>query len=179
MKLQLSAVHLRNIANDKNGNMTKVPKPDNWASNYNLVYDAWNRLVKVYDTNRTTLVAQYAYDGLNRRVKKIVGNETRLFYFNKDWQCLEDYVNAGCVNRWVWGLRYVDDLIYHQWGGVPRYSLADPNWNVIALYNSSTNTIEERYTYNTFGKVCAYDESFVPRSSPEHLISQNLHRSSL
>jgi RHS repeat-associated protein len=102
---------------------------------------------------------------LNRRIKKIVGSETRLFYFNKDWQCLEDYVNAGCINRWIWGLRYVDDLISHQWGGIPRYALQDANWNVIALYNSSTNTVEERYTYNAFGKVCAYDESFAPRAS--------------
>jgi hypothetical protein len=58
------------VSSDKNGNMTKVPKSDNWSSAFNLVYDAWNRLVKVYDSNGTTLIAGYQYDGLNRRVMK-------------------------------------------------------------------------------------------------------------
>jgi RHS repeat-associated protein len=144
--------------------MTKVPKPDNWSSAFNLVYDAWNRLVTVKDSNNSTKIADYQYDGLNRRVKKIVGSETRTFYFNKNWQCLENYVNAGCVNRWIWGLRYVDDLISHQWGGVPRYSLADPNWNVVALTNFS-GIVQERDTYSSFGKFNIFDASFTPKST--------------
>jgi YD repeat-containing protein len=68
------------VAHDKNGNMTKCVKPDTWAASYTLTYDAWNRLVTVKDGS--TVVASYLYDALNRRVKKVVGSETRTFYFN-------------------------------------------------------------------------------------------------
>jgi YD repeat-containing protein len=61
--------------------MTKIPKPDNWSVAYDLVYDAWNRLVTV--KSGSTVVATYQYNGLNWRVKKTVGSETRLFYFRE------------------------------------------------------------------------------------------------
>jgi YD repeat-containing protein len=102
------------VASDKNGNMTKVPKLDNWSAAYTLVYDAWNRLVTV--KSGSTVVASYAYDALNRRVRKVVGSETRLFYFNQQWQCLEEYVGSTCDVRFVWGLRYVDDLVTYRNG---------------------------------------------------------------
>jgi RHS repeat-associated protein len=144
--------------------MTRVPKPDNWSSNYNLVYDAWNRLVKVYDSNGTTLIAQYQYDGLNRRVKKIVGSETRLFYYNSNWQCLEEYVGTSCNARYFWGLRYIDDLILYRNGSTDYYTVADPNWNVVALTNNS-GVVQERYTYSSFGKLNVFDASFTPKST--------------
>jgi YD repeat-containing protein len=34
-----------NLAHDGAGNMTKIPQPTNWSASYDLVYDAWNRLV--------------------------------------------------------------------------------------------------------------------------------------
>ena len=47
------------VAHDVAGNMTRAPKPSDWADHYHLVYDAWNRLVTVYDADGTTLVAGY------------------------------------------------------------------------------------------------------------------------
>jgi hypothetical protein len=37
------------VAHDRNGNMTKTPKPDDWSNHFDLTYDAWNRLVAVED----------------------------------------------------------------------------------------------------------------------------------
>jgi len=100
------------VAHDKNGNMTKTPKPSDWSADYDLTYDAWNRLVKVQDGQTT--VAEYAYDGRNFRVGRTVGSATRRFYYNRAWQCLEERPDGPGTSpdrQFVWGLRYVDDLI--------------------------------------------------------------------
>ncbi|MDR1382702.1 MAG: RHS repeat-associated core domain-containing protein, partial [Planctomycetaceae bacterium] len=148
------------VSSDKNGNMMKVPKPDNWSAAYDLVYDAWNRLVTV--KSGSTVVASYAYDGTNRRIKKIVGSETRLFYFNRQWQCLEEYVGSTCDIRYVWGLRYIDDLVTYRKGSTDYYVLQDVNWNVVGLTNVS-GAIQERYSYSSFGKLNVFDASFTPK----------------
>jgi len=149
-------------ASDANGNMTKCVKPNNWSAAFTLVYDAWNRLVIVKDSETT--VATYGYNGLNHRVKKVVGSETRLFYFNRGWQCLEEYVGSTCDARYVWGLRYVDDLVTYRKGSTDYYSVADPNWNVVALTNTS-GVVQERYTYAVFGKVNCFDAAFTTRAT--------------
>jgi hypothetical protein len=97
------------VANDANGNMTKVVKPDNWNASFTLVYDAWNRLVIVKDG--TTTVATYFYDGMNRRVKKVTAGETRGFWYNRNWQCVEERVGTFTLMqiRYLWGLRYVEE----------------------------------------------------------------------
>ncbi|WP_146602845.1 hypothetical protein [Novipirellula aureliae] len=46
-----------NVGHDATGNMTTVPRPGSWSSNYTLTWDAWNRLVKVADGGTT--VAEY------------------------------------------------------------------------------------------------------------------------
>jgi site-specific recombinase XerD len=69
--------------------MTLAPQTTTWASNYQLVYDAWNRLVKVLTSPGAATVAVYAYDGLTRRIKKAVDSVTTDFYYSKDWQVLE------------------------------------------------------------------------------------------
>jgi RHS repeat-associated protein len=150
------------IASDRNGNMTKIPKPDNWSAAYDLVYDAWNRLVTV--KSGSTIVATYFYDGTNRRVKKVVGSETRVFYFNQNWQCLEEYVGNACDVRFVWGLRYVDDLVTYRKGATDYYALQDANWNVVALTNAA-GAIQERYNYSAFGKLNVFDAAFIPKAA--------------
>jgi len=48
------------VAHDLAGNMTRVPKPDDWSAHYDLTYDAWNRLVKVEDGAATVAEATSA-----------------------------------------------------------------------------------------------------------------------
>jgi RHS repeat-associated protein len=150
------------IAYDKNGNLTKCVKPSNWSSVYTLTYDAWNRLTTVKDG--TITVATYVYDGLNRRVKKIIESETRLFYFNQQWQCLEEHIGSTCDMRYIWGLRYIDDLVMYRKNSTDFYVLQDTNWNVVALTNFS-GVVQERYNYTSFGKLNVFDASFIPKSA--------------
>jgi RHS repeat-associated protein len=58
------------VAHDRAGNMTRVPKPGEWGAHYELAWDPWDRLVEVFDGQTQDLVAFYEYDGLHRRTVK-------------------------------------------------------------------------------------------------------------
>ncbi len=150
------------VAHDRNGCMTKVPKPLDGTSGYTLVYDAWNRLISVSDGD--TLVVSYMYDARNHRIKKTVGDETRLYYFNQQWQCVEERVGTTVDATWIYGLRYIDDVICRVKNTEVLYALQDPNWNVVAVLNSN-GTVAERMTYDSFGRVTFRNVSFVANVS--------------
>ena len=103
-----------NVLHDAAGNMITVPKPSDWSSHYHLTWDAWNRLVNVFDADGTTPIAAYAYDGRNRRIVKMTYSsgtlsETRHFYYNDKWQLLEERLASGSTlsssadRQNVWG----------------------------------------------------------------------------
>ena len=79
------------IAYDKAGNATKLPPgaDGDWSKHFQLKWDGWNRLVEIRDEN-ALLVAAYAYDGMFRRTTKAVGAETRSYYYNDLWKCVEE-----------------------------------------------------------------------------------------
>jgi len=92
---------------DARGNMTSGPKPGDETTRIHLKYDAWNRMVAVYADNNGqpgTTIAEYRYDGRNRRIAKMVrkvvsGNERwdrTDYYYNRSWQVLEErFGNRG------------------------------------------------------------------------------------
>jgi RHS repeat-associated protein len=145
-------------AYDAAGNMVSGPKPGSargdGQAGQSYTYDAWNRLVKVEewiwtDSNedgefqtgeRSTAVpvAEYQYDGLNRRIAKLVYDApsetwTRSdFYYNEDWQVLEERVAAAVLAadksvpatapkvQYLWDPSYIDTPVC-------RWRDADPN----------------------------------------------------
>jgi hypothetical protein len=72
---------------------------------------------------------------------------TRHFYYSDQWQVLEERVgttgsSATIDRQFVWGLRYIDDLILRDRsnGGTLNeryYNVADANWNTVALVDST------------------------------------------
>ena len=58
---------------DANGNITS-------ANNRTFTYDLSNRLIKVEDNGVT--IADYVYNALNQRIKKILPGETRIFHYD-------------------------------------------------------------------------------------------------
>jgi RHS repeat-associated protein len=60
-------------------------------------------------------------------------------------------------------LRYIDDLVLREKGEERLYSLADPNWNVIAICNVSGD-VQERYMYDAFGKRNVFDADFTAKT---------------
>jgi RHS repeat-associated protein len=80
--------------------------------------------------------------------------------------------------QYVWDIRYIDAPIYRLRDDSPPtgsgddnamdeqyYYTTDANMNVTALINASTGNVEERYTYDPYGKPTFYSGSFATRSS--------------
>ncbi len=155
------------VVHDPVGNMTRIPKPSIPANRYACIWDAWNRLVEVKETdgsgNPTTTVAVYAYDGFYRRTKKVIGASTRDYYYSLGWQVLEERVAAALDRQFVWGIRHIDDLVLRDRGAERLYAVHDA-MHVTAVTNAS-GAVQERYGYDAFGKPRFMDASFGARSS--------------
>ena len=55
-------------ASDRNGNMLSVPCPLSPTTSFTCTYDAWNRLVQIFDAATEQTVVEYAYDGRGYRI---------------------------------------------------------------------------------------------------------------
>jgi len=171
-------------AQDKNGNMTTVPKPSSPANGLTLKYDAWNGLVEVKDG--ATVVGKYEHDGLNRRAKRHVdsdspgspdGIDTYVHYFyNAGWQVLETRDTATESDQpenlqpdyqYVWSGRYIDAPILRDENtdqdslcdDARLYYLTDANFNVTTLTDTSGDAVE-RYLYDPYGTPTIYDATW-------------------
>ena len=158
---------------DAAGSMTLRPDPSD-PSDANdaqkLTYDAWNRLVKIENNATGDDIADYEYDGLNRRISKRLdttangtidsSDDARHYYYNGQ-QVIEeaDDPSGGTYDidkRFVWGKRYIDDLIAreHDPDGdntfTRHYTLHDRSWNIIALADDAGDIVE-RYRYTPYG----------------------------
>ena len=144
---------------DANGNTTSFPKPASLGDGMTATYDAWNRLVKVADSGGT--VAEYQYDGLDRRTEKIAGGTTLHDYFSDQWQTLEERTgsSASADRQFVWGQRYLDDLILRDRASERLYALQDALFNVVAL-TSNTGAVQERFAYQPYGQSEPLDSDF-------------------
>jgi RHS repeat-associated protein len=158
-------------AHDRAGNMTAMPKPLEPTEGYTATYDAWNRLVQLNDGE--TIVAQYRYDGLNRRTTKTIDGTSRHYYYSDQWQVLEEQVGASTApdRQFVWGIRYIDDLVLRDRdtdddGDLDErlYALQDANWNVVAAVDDG-GAVQERYVYDPYGKCTVLEPDFDVRST--------------
>ena len=68
---------------------------------YEYEYDYENRIVKITDSVND--IAYYSYDALGRRVRKIdsIASQTRLYYYNDNWQVLEEW-SGSCDNEFAY-----------------------------------------------------------------------------
>ena len=71
---------------DANGNITS-------ANNRTFVYDLSNRLIRVEDNGTT--IAEYGYNGLNQRIKKILPTGTRIFHYDLAGHLIAETSGAG------------------------------------------------------------------------------------
>jgi len=160
------------------GNMTTIPKSADPTAAYTGTYDAWNRLVRIDDGSNK--VAEYEYDGAKRRtVKKTyvsgVLDETRHFFYTEPskWQVVEERIDTSsdAERQFVWGLRYVDDLVFRDRdtdadGSLDErlYGMQDANWNVTSISNAR-GTIQERNNYDPYGIATALSSTFAYRGA--------------
>ena len=148
--------------------MTLFPQPATPTSSYSATYDAWNRLVALSGGN------SYAYDPFNRRTMQVAGGVTRHYYYSTQWQVLEERLGtspdtADAERQFVWGLRYIDDLVLRDRSPTNNgtlserlYSLSDANWNATAVVDAAGD-VQERYRYSAYGTPTFLQPDFTPR----------------
>jgi RHS repeat-associated protein len=149
---------------DAVGNMTKTPQPLSLGNSYDLKYDAWNRLVTATVTGGS-LVATYAYDGAYRRITNANGGNTRHYYYSNQWQILEERLNSGVTadRRFLWGLRYIDDLIFRDRGS-ERFYVCHDYFHPTAIIDPF-GAVQERYGYDAFGAARFMTPAFASSTS--------------
>jgi len=173
--------------------MISGPTPGDETARVHYQFDAWNRLVAVYADDSQNpgqpgdLVAQYEYDGTNRRVEKQVtqagGGPRHVHYFyNHDWQLLEerfvdDQGQAVTINQYIWSQRYIDAPVVCLHDGNAdgdltdaedsvHYYTGDANYNVTATIDAATGNVLERYVYTAYGTATAYDVDWTNPTAP-------------
>jgi RHS repeat-associated protein len=196
-------------AYDAAGNMVSGPKPGSapgdGQTGQTYTFDAWNRLVAVEewtwdDANEDGVfqagekstpvpVAEYQYDGLNRRTAKLVYDApsetwTRTdFYYNEDWQVLEERLATNVEDddkgqvasapsvQYLWDPRFIDSAVLRWRNANPEdpdleetlYYTTDANFNVTSLVDPD-GAVVERYVYDAYGTVTVLDPDWSPRT---------------
>ena len=164
-------------AYDAAGNAILIPQFIDKVEHFELIYDAWNRLVKVMNHDNDKEVQRNEYDGFNRRIVRkeyslVSGtlNETRHFYYNRDWQVLveavEDTSSEVADAMYSYHPHYVDAVAVRIRDDDAHFYLHDANYNVTAMADD-TGTVVERYSYTPYGETTFMSEAFVPHTNPE------------
>ena len=138
------------ITHDNTGNLT-TDKDD-----YTHEYDCENRIIKIKDSTNAE-VATFAYDALNRRIRKVDSKATKttLNYYSDKWQVLKEYDGSGNSKAmYVYG-NYIDEVLYTENTSGIFYYLHDHLFSPVALIDTS-GTVVERYEYNAYGKATVY-----------------------
>jgi RHS repeat-associated protein len=150
------------VGYDGAGNMTVMPKVGTPGAAQQNTWDAWNRLVKVMQD--ATTIGNYAYDGLTRRIAKTVSGEVRHGYFTSQWQLVEERTDANTAadRQFVWGTRYIDDLVLRDKGTERLYATHD-QWHVTSVLDAA-GVAQERYTYSAFGVSTVWSGTFAGRT---------------
>src|ERR1043166_8695657 len=104
-------------------------------------------------------VATYAFDGMNRRVSKVItnsgaevrkgdgGNTTVHFYYDNQWRIIETRNGSNQTTaQWVMGTQYTDEIICVDINGDPTAS-NDCNPDVTATGESGESPADHRYFY--------------------------------
>ncbi len=163
---------------DRNGNTTLLPRPHDPTAGYTTTWDAWNRMVTVSDTSG--VVQTNTYDGLVRRIFQATASGTERYLYTASWQTLEEHTGspAGLKRRYLWGLRYIDDLVLQDRDPTGTnsltqrsYALQDALFNVVALAQPNA-LIRERYAYTAYGRPLFLDADFEPREVQESVADE-------
>ncbi len=133
------------LTHDQNGNLTSDPSRG-------LIY-SWNalgRLTTVRDA-AGTLVAEYDYDALGRRIRRATGGGETRFYYDGARVVEERDESGATAATYVWGQSYVDELVQLEIAGQPFYAHQDARYSVVAM-TDSTGAVAERAHYTSFGE---------------------------
>jgi len=146
------------LAYDAAGNLAT----DNQGYAYS--YDYENRIVKI--TKDSNDIAEFAYDALGRRARKIdsVASETTLYYYNNNWQVLSETDANNVTQRWFVYGNCIDEVLSMNADGNDYYYAHDHLHSPAALLDHS-GTVLEYYEYDAYGKCSFYEPNFAPKAT--------------
>jgi len=147
------------LAYDAAGNLTTD------KDGYGYSYDYENRIVEI--TKDGNDIAEFAYDALGRRIRKtdsVTSANTRLYYYNDNWQVVCDYDTADSLKGYYIYGNYVDEVVAMYGPGSLKLVVHDHLYSPVALINLS-GTVYERYEYDAYGEPSIMDASYNPRAS--------------
>ena len=140
------------LSYDANGNL----RADEYL---NFSYDQENRLIQVVRNSDDTIVGQYSYDALGRRVQKIAnpaGVPSTILNFYDEARIIEEQNAFGVIQAtYIYG-NYVDEVLTMNRAGQTYYYHPNALFSVEAL-TDSTGTPVERYAYDAYGLVTVTD----------------------
>jgi RHS repeat-associated protein len=175
---------------DKGGALKSGPQPGAETSRLHHTYDAWDRLTKVQADSGGSpgaTLAEYQYDGSNRRIVKLKPNGANWdrtdYYYTCTWQVLEERTAANVTKttiatvpkfQWVWDLRHMDAVVLRDENkdgdgdcvdGTDQrlFYTQDGNFNTTALVNTA-GTVVERYVYDAYGSVAVLSGTWTAQS---------------
>ena len=160
---------------DRAGRMTQVP-PDaagEWNQEQRMVWDAWSRLVSVADDVHG-LTGSYSYDGLNRRMTRVVDGVTWHTYYSDAWRALEERQDSQttAARQYYWGARHRDDLVRRDRAVTSGGALTERRYVLMDYFSPAAITDEsgevtERYGFSAFGVRRIIAPDFSPRDTSE------------
>jgi RHS repeat-associated protein len=120
-------------------------------------------------TSPASFEATYIYDALTRRIRKTAGGETRDFYFDRQWRCLEERVGGLVKADYTYNPSDRWNLIRRRRATTgstlneTRFVLRDYLDPVTIV--TTEGAVDERYGYDTFGSVRIMCSNFVTRDT--------------
>jgi RHS repeat-associated protein len=143
---------------DDNGNLTNATLPDTAGTMraWTFTYDAENRLLAAGKTAGGTVAAVYAYDPLNRRVRKSGTGVSETFFLGdtRDDEIAE-YDAAGSLTvRYIPGPAIDQPIATVTAAGARTYFHTDRLGSVIATSGDGAVKVDGPYTYDPYGRVC-------------------------
>ena len=116
-------------------------------------------MLSTLDTGST---ASYQYDGLNRRIVRTEGSGTTHFYYNNQWQVLEETDGTGASTAiYSYNPEYVDSVAVRMTPTSGHFYTHDALFNVTSMVDEATDSVVERYAYTPYGEATVLDASFA------------------
>jgi RHS repeat-associated protein len=136
---------------------------DNEAREY--LWDAENRLIAVKRVSDSATVVSFLYDAQSRRIAKIAGNTTTLYFYD-GFNCIAEYSITGTASPVLaktrtWGIDLsgslqgaggVGGLLAEKQGTSTFYPTFDGNGN-ISEYLAPDGTVAAHFEYDPFGNI--------------------------
>lgn len=118
-------------------------------------YDESSRLIEIEDNSTT--IAEYEYNGLGQRVKKIAGGITTYFIYDEDGHLIGEYPSTGPDVEYVWLANTPVAMIVTD-TGTSIYHIYPDHLNTPRFLADSTGDVVWRWDSDAFGNGLADED---------------------